>query len=412
MVILSQVFRNFSIEKRKTMDDFDDKKLIDKLIDTEHKLKNSTSLIEQMNRNVRGPLYSIIEFSNLAKESGYDEVATKHYLDQINRASHLMNASIDDVMAMRQITLNHVRLHPEFVDMDALLDSLKKDVANFLSPVGIELVIEKKKLKNCYISTDYLILFRILRKMIRVVTEMMSNKGVVNLEVENLGNVNNYIDISFKAYGEDTTITSSKLQALRDEFEAVEYDTYSFLEAMDPTITIIRYYAHELGVDTIKATSDPEEGASIQLTIRFSMVSVGEYAALINRNFDFSHKRILVADDDEINLEIVDRLLRQKGAEVVTVRDGREALHTYRTEHGKFDIILLDIVMPDIDGLSVARQIRENTTIPSSRSIPIIAMTVNAFHEDYEQSIRAGMNAHLVKPIESRRLYNTIVEYI
>lgn len=394
------------------MDDIDDKKLIDKLIDTEHKLKTSNSLIEQMSRSVRGPLYSIIEFSNLAKESGYDEVATKHYLDQINRASHLMNASIDDVMAMRQITLNHVRLHPEFVDMDALLDSLKKDVANFLSPVGIELVIEKKKLKNCYISTDYLILFRILRKMIRVVTEMMSNKGVVNLEVENVGNVNNYIDISFKAYGEDTTITSSKLQALRDEFEAVEYDTYSFLETMDPTITIIRYYAHELGADTIKATSDPEEGASIQLTIRFSMVSAGEYAALINRNFDFSHKRILVADDDEINLEIVDRLLRQKGAEVVTVRDGREALHTYRTEHGKFDIILLDIVMPDIDGLSVARQIRENTTIPSSRSIPIIAMTVNAFHEDYEQSIKAGMNAHLVKPIESRRLYNTIVEYI
>lgn len=387
-------------------------KLVDKLIEVNHKLYFSDIFLEQMSRNVRGPLYSIIEFSKIALETGNDETAIKHYLDKISHASHLMNESMDDVMAMRQIAMKNVSLHPELVNLDEFLKSLKNDMANLLDPTGIELIIEKKELENCYINADYTILFQILRKMIRVITEMMPRKNVVHLEIQSNGCVNNNIDISFKVYGKDTTIMSSKLQALKDEFAAIEYDMYSSLESMDPTITIIRFYAHEMGTDVVEATSNPEEGSSVQLSIKFPIVSVGEYSAKVNRKFDFSQKRILVADDDEINLEIIDKLLRAKGAEVITVRDGREALLTYRAEHGKFDLILLDIVMPDIDGLSVAKQIRDNTTIPSSRKVPIIAMTVNAFHENYEQSLKAGMNSHLVKPVDSGRLYNTVAEYI
>ncbi len=388
------------------------KELTDKLIETKHKLYFSDSFLEQMSRNVRGPLYSIIEFSKIAKDAGNDEVAVNHYLDQINRAGHLMNESMDDVMAIRQIAMKNVSLHPEFVDLDEFLEVLRGDVAHFLIPIGIMLNIEKKGLDKCYISADYSILFQVLRKMIRITAETMPNLSTLYLEVENKGSIDENIEISFTVIGKEAALSSSQLQALKDEFGALEYDMYSTLDSMDPKVIIIRFYAHEMGADNIEITPHPEGGINMQVTFKFPVVSGKEYSALINRTFDFSQKRILVADDDEINLEIIDKLLREKGAEVITVRDGRETLLTYRTEHGKFDLILLDIVMPDIDGLSVARQIRENTTIPSSKKIPIIAMTVNAFHEDYEQSLKAGMNSHLVKPIDSGRLYNTIAEYI
>ncbi len=388
------------------------KELIDRLIETKHKLYYSDAFLEQMSRDVRGPLYSIIEFSKIAKDTGNDEVAVNHYLDQINRAGHLMNESIDDVMAVRQIAMKQVSLHPELIDLDEFLELLRSEASYFLIPMGIMLNIEKKGLDNCYISADYSILFQVLRKMIRVIAESMPNLSTIYFMAENKGATNNEIELSFKVAGEEAFLQSSQLQSLKDEYDALEYDMYSMLDTVDTKAIIIRFYAHEMGADAIDVVSQPENGVQLQVTFKFPIVSGEEYMSMINRNYDFSQKRILVADDDEINLEIVDKLLREKGAEVITVRDGREALLTYRTEHGKFDLILLDIVMPDIDGLSVARQIRENTTIPSSRKVPIIAMTVNAFHENYEQSLKAGMNSHLVKPIDSGRLYNAVAEYI
>ena len=394
------------------MDESKNNELTDKLVETRHKLYYSNSFLEQMSRNVRGPLYSIIEFSRIARDSVDDKVAVNHYLDQIGLSGHLMNESIDDIMAVRQIAMKSVSLHAEYIELDEFLDVLKNDISHLLTPTGIELLIKKQDLSDCVILADYSILFQVLRKMIRLTAQMMPSKSTICFEVTKNKMTEREAEISFKVSGSESVLTSSQLQSLTDEYEALEYDMYASIGSMDPMIVIIRFYAHEMGTDRVEAVSDPENGAAIALSLKFPIIDVKDYEAMNNRSYDFSRKRILVADDDEINLEIVDRLLRERGAEVITVRDGREALLTYRTEHGKFDLILLDVVMPDMDGLTVARQIRENTTIPSSKNVPIIAMTVNAFHENYEQSLKAGMNSHLVKPIDSGRLYNTLAEYI
>ena len=386
--------------------------LTSRLIDTRHKLFFSNSFLEQMSRSVRGPLYSIIEFSKIAKESANDEFALNHYLDQINLSGLLMKESLDDVMALRQIAMKIVSLHPEYINLEEFLKLLNQEMDILFRATGKKLVIEKNELADCYIIADYSVLYQVLRKMIRIISQMMPNNSTVTLEVNKEELINQTITISFKVSGKEAFLSSSQIQSLKDEYEALEYDMYGALDSMDPVIVIIRCYAHAMGTDKVVVKTDSNEGTSLQISLKFNMISKEEYALETGRDFDFTSKRILVADDDEINLEIVEKLLREKGAEVITVRDGREALLTYRTEHGKFDLIMLDIVMPDIDGLSVARQIRENTTIPSSRNVPIIAMTVNAFHENYEQSLRAGMNSHLVKPIDSDRLYKTLAEFI
>ncbi|WP_029320363.1 response regulator [Butyrivibrio sp. AE3004] len=386
--------------------------IVDKLIETKNKLCFSDSFLEQMSRNVRGPLYSIIEFSKLAIGSMSDEVAVHHYLDQINRAGHFMNESMDDVMAMRQIIMQNVSIHPESINVDKLVEALENDLSHIFSYSGILFKPKTIDLKDCVIIADYSILFQILRKMIRLVSNLLPAKSTLDFEVYKSSESYNEYEIGFKVYSSEAILTSSQVDALRLGYNNVEKDMYNSIDSMDPMIFILRCYAHEMGTDTVNVKNDAEKGVEIDLKLRFPIVTGEQLELLSNRNYDFSQKRILVADDDEINLEIIEKLLREKGAEVITVRDGREALLTYRTEHGKFDLILLDIVMPDIDGLAVARMIRDNTTIPSSKNVPIIAMTVNAFHEDYEQSLKAGMNSHLVKPIDSERLYNTLAEYI
>lgn len=128
--------------------------------------------------------------------------------------------------------------------------------------------------------------------------------------------------------------------------------------------------------------------------------------------FDFSGKRVLLAEDNQINTEVAVMLLESKGLTVDTADNGLRALERFsKSEPGYYDAILMDIRMPLMDGLTAATNIRNLSNL-DARTIPIIAMTANAFDDDIEKSKAAGMNAHLAKPIEPERLYQTLYDFI
>ena len=129
-------------------------------------------------------------------------------------------------------------------------------------------------------------------------------------------------------------------------------------------------------------------------------------------NYDFTGKRILLVEDNAINTEVAVMLLENKGFKVETADNGLRALEMYsKSEKGYYDAILMDIRMPLMDGLTAASNIRHLSNA-DAKSIPIIAMTANAFDDDIEKSKAAGMNAHLAKPIEPDRLYQTLYDFI
>ena len=118
---------------------------------------------------------------------------------------------------------------------------------------------------------------------------------------------------------------------------------------------------------------------------------------------------ILVAEDNELNMEIAKELLEERGAVVTAVSNGEEALHTFGNQPaGTFDVILMDIMMPVMDGLEATREIR-NLKREDAATIAIIALTANAFFEDVEKCQQAGMNAHVAKPIDFDKLAKTII---
>ena len=130
------------------------------------------------------------------------------------------------------------------------------------------------------------------------------------------------------------------------------------------------------------------------------------------REFDFTGRRILLVEDHVLNIEVAKQLLNAKGWEVEVAENGLKAVEAFSlSTQGYFDAILMDIRMPIMDGLTAARAIRKLKK-KSAQSIPIIAMSANAFDEDIEKSKAAGMNAHLAKPIEPELLYATLEEYL
>jgi CheY-like chemotaxis protein len=126
---------------------------------------------------------------------------------------------------------------------------------------------------------------------------------------------------------------------------------------------------------------------------------------------DFAGRRILLAEDVEINREILIALLAPTGIEVVCATNGREAVDLFREAPQLYDLIFMDVQMPDMDGLDAARAIRRMTDIPRAGLVPIIAMTANVFREDVEQCLEAGMNGHVGKPLEMDKIMEVLRKY-
>ena len=122
--------------------------------------------------------------------------------------------------------------------------------------------------------------------------------------------------------------------------------------------------------------------------------------------------KILLAEDNDLNLEIVTELLEQQGAIITPARNGKEAVTIFENNApGTFDVILMDIMMPVMDGLEACRTIR-SLNRPDASTIPVIALTANAFFEDAKKCLDAGMNAHLTKPIDMKKMTQTIGNFI
>ena len=120
----------------------------------------------------------------------------------------------------------------------------------------------------------------------------------------------------------------------------------------------------------------------------------------------------MVAEDNQVNAEIICEILRMSGAEVVVRGDGALTVEAYRsTAPGTYDAILMDIQMPEMDGYEAAKTIRADSR-PDAKDIPIIAMTANAFEQDVVAALAVGMNAHLAKPIEPEKLFSTLHDYL
>ena len=169
-------------------------------------------------------------------------------------------------------------------------------------------------------------------------------------------------------------------------------------------MSIVHQLVEQMG-GTISVESKLGEGSRFTVVLPFELDRDATAAAASPQTqSDIAGTRLLVAEDNELNMEIAIFLLHDSGVQTVPVQNGRQALAAFRdSEPGSFDAILMDVMMPEMDGLEAAKAIRALDR-PDAKTIPIIAMTANVFKEDREKCLAAGMNAHLSKPLDAEAM--------
>lgn len=224
-----------------------------------------------------------------------------------------------------------------------------------------------------------------------------------------------FTDCTYRWTITDTGIGMSDefLKRIFDPFVQEKADARSVYHGTGLGMTIVKQLV-ELMNGTIQVTSKKGEGSTFVITLPFEIAPPpAETPALTtDENCSVQGLKLLLVEDNELNAEIAQILLEDAGAKITVVRDGRQAVEKFRDNAaGTFDAILMDIMMPVMNGYEATKAIR-SLDRPDAKCIPIIAMTANAFAEDAQKCIAAGMNAHLAKPLEIEKVKKTICRQI
>lgn len=373
-------------------------------------LDKRSAFLSLMNRNIRGPLYSIMGLTKIAQQEQPDHTAIESYLHKVSMSGAYMSETIDDILDLRRIAKHDIKLRPEQIKLRDFFDRIGQYQLPGMDERGFLFSTETDTVNDLLVSMDVHCMERICNKLLFCASTYTMKGGRILLRAKNLYQESDFAQIELSVESQGIVMEPERLKLLTQPSEYFIDRITGDLSPLDIALVILKSYVKAMNTEQLSVTSDPNHGTAISLTLRLALSrkQEGEANPSAEASIDLRGKRVLIVDDNEINLEISEKLLLSKGIDVVSATNGQEAVHRFVAEKGQFDVILMDVLMPVMDGLEATRQIRSTQEIPNAQTIPIIAMTVNGLSENYDESFRAGMNAHLLKPVNPERLYSVI----
>lgn len=370
-----------------------------------------SQFFSHISRGIRTPLNSILGLTQIALSEATDPNAIEGYLVEIKSVALYLSGLIDDILDLKAVDGEKIMLTPEKLDIRALIRALESIMRPRFDGKGLHFYTETRKLVTPRVLADRRRLEQILIKLLDNAVSFTPDGGEVRLIVSELLRTERDVTLEFTVSDTGVGIPGEKLS---DIFAPFEYGGQVDREKENIGIglTLARNYAEAMD-GTITVDSTPGRGTDFRVTVTLPIVYEEKPGSgePVEKKYDFTGKRVLVVEDHPLNLEIAERMLREGGFTVTKAINGEEAVRIYKDSEKDFDIILMDIRMPVMDGLEATRRIR-NMHRHDSRDIPIIAMTAAAFENDIRQSFAAGMNDHLAKPINPTKLYSTIEKFV
>ena len=371
-----------------------------------------SDFLSRMSHEIRTPMNAIIGLTALTREKLGDMSYVKNSLEKIDSSAHFLLELINDILDISRIERGKLSLNETPVEMTGFLEDIHALLRSRAEEKNIRYVVKAEGLAAGY-CFDALKLKQVLVNILSNAVKFTAAGGQVDFTACCTGQQDGLDCLQFTVRDTGIGIDQKFLPKVFDAF-AQEYSTNTTLFGGTGLGLAISRSIIELMGGTIAVRSQKNEGTTFVVTVRLTRLQ--DDGRLRQKNgsrptdYDFTGRRVLLAEDNEINSEISRNLLESKGFTVEAVTDGRQAVDAFQQHApGWYDLILMDVRMPYMDGLTATRQIRSSEH-DDAWSIPILAMTANAFEEDIKKSLRSGMNGHLTKPVEPAELYRSIQE--
>ena len=374
--------------------------------------KAKTDFLSNMSHDIRTPMNAIIGITSLIRHDAGNKAKVIEYADKIDISSQHLLGIINDVLDMSKIEAGKtVFKYSDFSILD-LVQELNTIFHTQIYEKQQTLTIIKENIQHEWVNGDQVHLMQIFSNLLSNAIKYTQEGGEIQFLVEECETKSSvYAKYRFLVSDNGMGMSADFKETIFDPFTRAESSVTNKIQGTGLGMAITRNLVEAMG-GTIDVESEPGQGSCFEVLIDLK-IAENRTVALAAQEGErdgniLQGMRFLCAEDNELNAEILTELLKIEGAECTICENGEEILKVFeQSAPGDYDMILMDIQMPVLNGYEATKAIRRSSH-KLAKTIPIIAMTANAFSEDIQHSLAAGMNAHVSKPVEMKVLEKTI----
>jgi signal transduction histidine kinase/CheY-like chemotaxis protein len=366
-----------------------------------------------MSHDIRTPMNAIIGFTALAQTHIDDRGQVEDYLKKISVSSQHLLSLINDVLDMSRIESGKVTLEAKPVHLPELVHELRDIIQAVVSKKDLSLTLDTVGVENEDVIADPLRLEQILINVLANAVKFTPDGGQISLWIVQKDTAPaGYADFEFHIKDNGIGMSEEFQKHIFEQFARERTSTVSKIQGTGLGMAITKSLVDMMG-GRITVKSEQGKGSEFTISLRFPIGEAkAEQTPPAAKASAFTGKKLLVVEDNELNLEIASTLLKEAGFAVDTAENGKVAVEKVEAASAdRYDLILMDIQMPEMDGYEATRRIR---ALPDTKkaALPIVAMTANAFEDDRKNALRAGMNGHIAKPLDIQKLFQVLSELL
>lgn len=372
-----------------------------------------TEFLQRMSHDIRTPINGIrgmVEVGDYYKDNLVKQAECRK---KIWEASGFLLELINEVLDMGKLESEEVILEERSFNFFGLFKEIRMVIEKQAKERGIQIVVHKYRVIHENLIGSPLHVKRVVMNILTNAIKYNKDNGKIIMEFQEVQEDQDTVRIQFKCKDTGIGMSESFQKKIYEPFAQEKVGARTVYGGTGLGMPITKSLVEKMG-GMISFESEQDVGTTFDIEIPFQIdhnKQCEEHKKKEVKETSIKGVNVLLAEDNELNMEIAEFVLESAGAKVIKAFNGKEALEIFKaSEQGEIDVILMDVMMPVMDGLEATRYIRLSNK-ENARDIPIIAMTANAFTEDRRRVLEAGMNEHLAKPLESEVLIEMIAKY-
>lgn len=380
---------------------------------------SKTKFLANMSHDIRTPMNAIVGLTELMKHNLDKPEILNNYIFKLQSSSRYLLDLINDILDLSKIETGSMELKTEPMDLGAQVEQILSIMRPQIKKKKLNLTVDTNDIAHVHLMGDPVRFRQVLMNILSNSVKYTPEGGLINVIIQETENTKAKQNYRFIIEDSGIGMTQEFMKHIFDPFSRAE-TSVGEIQGTGLGMAITKSIVDVMG-GRISVNSVPGKGSRFIIELSFekcpkTYVSDAEKDMITDEKenicFDLRGMKFLCAEDNELNAEILASMLELEGAKCKIYNNGKLLTEAFESvKEGEYDAILMDIQMPVMNGYEAARQIRASSN-PLGKTIPIIAMTADAFTEDAKKALDVGMNAHMAKPLDIKKLYLVAAKYI